>query len=70
MNHWVVAIGFGVQDISTVDRTREGGTESEELFFGLYLSLQRLVVKTIADGDCALDAMCLMVGVPRTLASQ
>jgi len=70
MNHWVVAIAFEVQDISTVDRTREGGTESEELFFGLYLSLHRLVVKTIADGDCGLDAMCLMLGVPRTLASR
>ena len=64
MNHWVVAIGFDREDSSTVDRTREDGTESEELFFGLYLSLQRLVVKTIADGDCALDAMCLMLGVP------
>ena len=70
MNHWVAAIGFVREDSSTVDRTREGGTESEELFFAMYLSLNRLVVKTIADGDCALDAMCLMLGVPRTLASR
>ena len=49
MNHWVAAIK--VDDLNTVDRTREDGTEHEELLNAYYLSLSGLVVKTMADGD-------------------
>ena len=66
----MAAIGFAWEDSSTVDRTREDGTDSEELLFALYLSLSRLVLKTVANGDCVLNAMCLMLGSSRTLASR
>jgi hypothetical protein len=70
MNHWVVAIDFGEHDGPLVDLTREEGTDAEEHFFAFYLSLNRLVLRTIADGDCGLDGMCLMLGLPRTLANR
>ena len=70
MNHWVAAIDLDRVDSSTVDLTHEDGPESQDMLFAFYMSLSRLVLKTVADGDCALDAMCLMLGSPRTLASR
>jgi hypothetical protein len=43
MNGWVVAIAFSREDTSTVDRTREDGTESDGFFCVFCLSLSRLV---------------------------
>ena len=70
MNHWVVAIEFGEHEGPPIDGTLEDGTDAEKAFFAFYLSLNRLVLRTIADGDCGLDGMCLMLGVPRTIANR
>ena len=37
---------------------------------GLYLSVDRVVIPTIADGDCGPDAMCLLLHRSRTLRSR
>ena len=70
MNHWVVAIEVEKDKGPPIDETREYATDAETLFFTLYLSLKRLVLRTIADGDCGLDGMCLMFGMPRTIANR
>ena len=73
MNHWVGSVDDGKRDLVSVDfdaSLGEGATEVEETFLATYLSVFQNVVRTIADGDCALDVMCLMLGKPRTLASR
>ena len=74
MNQWVASFenkAHGqVSDKRLVAELGADATEPEELFFSMYLSLQQIVVRTIADGDCALDVMSLMRGWPRTLASR
>ena len=42
----------------------------ESLYIATYLSLPHQVVKTIGNGDCGLDAVCLMLGRPRSLQSR
>ena len=44
--------------------------EETMTFHAVYLSLGRMVMETIADGDCVLDVMCLMVGCVRDMASR
>lgn len=44
--------------------------EETMTFHAVYLSLGRMVMETIADGDCGLDVMCLMIGWPREMASR
>ena len=70
MNHCVVAIEVEKDKGPPIDETREYATDAETLLFTLYLSLKRLVLRTIADGDCGLDGMCFMPGVPRTIANR
>ena len=48
----------------------EGESEVTETFYGAYLSLSMRIVKIVADGDCGLDVMCLMIGWPREVASR
>ena len=43
-------------------------TENEDMV-GYYMSRGRMVVHTVRDGNCAFDAMCVMVGMPRTDAT-
>ena len=70
MNHWVAAIALTTEDSVRDARPSADGPESGETFFAFYLSLSRLVLKTVTDGDCGIVAMCLMLGLPQTLASR
>ena len=40
-------------------------TDATNTFNAMYLSKGRAVIETIADGDCGLDVMCLMLGFDR-----
>ena len=50
------------------DATAPG--EATQTFIAPYYSLDRIVIPTIDDGDCALDVMCFMAGMDRRLASR
>ena len=47
-----------------------GSGEAASWCDAFYLSLGRRVRETIADGDCALDALCIVSGADRTLPSR
>ena len=67
MNHWVACIkacGRSPGDDATAP------DETTQTFIAQYYSLERIVIPAIADGDCALDVMCLMAGMDRRLASR
>ena len=70
MNQWVVATAFQELEATPMDGTLQDVTDAQDTFLAFYLSLNRLVLRTIADGDCGVDGMCLMLGEPRTLASR
>ena len=70
MNHRVAAIEYVVHKETAIEGTPPRGTDAQDWFFAFYLSLARQVLTTIADGDCGLDAMCLMLEGPQTLAKR
>ena len=43
----------------------EGESEVAATFYGTFLSLPMGMVKTVVDGDCGIDVMCLMLGLKR-----
>ena len=59
-NHFVVGEPVG----------SHGSGEAASWCDAFYLSLGRRVRETIADGDCALDALCIVSGADRTLPSR
>ena len=60
-NHWVAAYPSG----GDVPSLGEGEAEATLTFYALYLSLSLHVAKTVTDGDCGLDVMCLMLAWKR-----
>ena len=67
VNHWVACVA--------TDARRHGDGEpspsdTTQTLQGLYLSLNRIVVFTVADGDCGFDVMCLMIGAPRRVTTR
>ena len=52
-------------DSGSLSATGAMDQEATVFFHAFYLSLNLAVVETIADGDCGLDAMCVVLGVPR-----
>ena len=67
VNHWVACISTGAKSHG------DGELPSSDMtltFQGIYLSVGRIVVYTVADGDCGFDAMCLMLNVPRRLTTR
>jgi len=61
-NHWVASIPIGSGD----DHSHgDGESEVTDTFYGTYLSLSMRIETTVADGDCGLDVMCLMLGCKR-----
>ena len=63
VNHWVACI-----KTNTGGSHGDGEVPSDEdtlTFHSLYFSLGRIVVVTIADGDCGLDVQSLMLGALR-----
>ena len=65
INHWVACI-------NSHSSHGDGGLEASDsighgtqLFAATYLSLSRVVIETIADGNCGIDVMCFMLGLPR-----
>ena len=62
-NHWVAAFPIGSGSLPSGDQSLgEGESEVTQTFCATYLSLDLHIVRTISDGDCGLDAMCLMLG--------
>lgn len=65
INHWVACIaspdGHGdfAPDIS------DDSTDDTVTFVETHLSVSRCLLQTTADGNCGLDAMCLMLGLKR-----
>ena len=43
----------------------EGESEVTATFYGTYLSLSMGIVKTVVDGECWIDVICLMLGCKR-----
>ena len=70
-NHYVACLlCLGHQDASSHDDGvgDDGWYVEDEDLVGYYRSVGVVVVHTVRNGDCAFDAMCLMVGEPRTEA--
>ena len=66
-NHFVACLPCEVDHHD--DGVAEDGWYVEDAdIVSYYQSVGVLVVHTVRDGDCAFDAMCLMVGEPRTAA--
>ena len=64
MNHWVACV-----KATTGIRHGDGELPSDEetlTFQSVYFSLDRIVVQTVADGDCGVDVQSLMLGAGRT----
>ena len=74
INHWVASFPVGIDSSpsSGISHTSlgEGDSEVTTWFFATYLSLSLHIVKTIADGDCGLDVMCLMLGWERSMRTR
>ena len=66
-NHFVACLpcDVGHHDDGVAD---DGWFVEDADFVGYYQSAGVLVVHTVRDGDCAFDAMCVMLGEPRTEA--
>ena len=67
MNHWVAACPTGS---GRGDSLGVGTSEVTQTLYVTYLSLDLHIVRTVADGDCGLDAMTLMLGWERTAANR
>ena len=68
-NHFIGAAVVAAEgDGADRAELRDDGDEHEAFLFAMYLSLGRVVVPTVLDGDCGLDVMCLMSGAPRRAA--
>ena len=69
-NHYIGAAVVAAGGGDGADRTElpDDGNEHEAFLFATYLSLGRVVIPTVLDGDCGLDVMCLMAGAPRRAA--
>ncbi len=63
MNHWVVSVPLAS---GHMDSLGEGDSDSTVTFHATYLSLCLHVSETVADGDCGLDVMCLMLAWKRS----
>ena len=66
VNHFVACVRFDNADLDShgpLDAEDEGTSE----FNALYLSHRRVVIPTIADGDCGPDTMCVLLHMNRTL---
>lgn len=65
VNHWVGCIPLGASGVT--DDHGDGAADDDDTntFQAIYLSLGRIVIPTVADGDCGLDVQCLMLGAMR-----
>ena len=66
VNHFVACVRFDNADLDShgpLDAEDEGTSK----FKALYLSHRRVVIPTIADGDCGPDTMCVLLHMNRTL---
>ena len=73
MNHWVASFRddrIGSIPTDYIESLGEGASDTETTFYATYLSLSLHVVKTVANGDCGLDVMCLMLGLRRSIESR
>jgi len=61
-------VGIPVESSTVVAQLAEDATPSEHplLFETFYLARDMAVRYTVADGDCGIDAMCIMLGEERT----
>ena len=70
-NHWVAAYPEGghvpnLGEGGPVLSLGEGESEVTATFCAKYLSVELHIAKTVADGDCGLDVMCLMLAWKRS----
>ena len=70
-NHWVAAFPAAGHEQSHGDggpelSLGEGASEQTTLFYGIYYSLSYHIARTVTDGDCGLDVMCLMLAWERS----
>ena len=61
VNHWVACVDQGGRH----GDGEEADDEETLTFQAVYLSFNRIVTRTVADGDCGLDVLCLMSGLSR-----
>ena len=69
-NHWVACVRSGHCHGDGGGHALGGEDDDDATltFAGTYLSLGRVILKTIADGDCLWDAACVMLRLSRTFA--
>ena len=74
INHWVASFPYDIDSspLSGISHTSldEGDSDVTATFYATYLSLSLHIVKTVADGDCGLDVMCLMLGWERSMRTR
>jgi len=68
MNHWVAC--FPDSDAVVYESPDASTYEAEHLFYATYLSVNQRVAKSVTNGDCGLDVMSLILGMPRNLVSR
>lgn len=66
-NHWVACIKA---DGRSTNYDMATHNETTQTFIALYYSVDRIIIETICDGDCALDVMSLMCGMQRRATSR
>ena len=70
VNHWVACVPMAGSHGNSAhggdpDISDAADEESTVTFAAVYLSMRRILVQTVVDGDCAFDVMCLMLGERR-----
>jgi len=65
INHWVGCIKAGGSHGDGAHPILDSSAEETVTFAAIFLSVDRIVIETIADGNCGLDVMCLMLGLRR-----
>ncbi len=68
VNHWVACLKVGASHGDGAEAgiaELDGGDDATTTMEAIYLSLGRVVLQTIADGDCLYDVMCLILNTTR-----
>lgn len=67
LNHWVACMKIGASHGGGAAPGFSDGQEDESTMTleAIYLSLGRVLLQTVSDGDCLFDVMCLMLGTRR-----
>ena len=68
VNHWVACVRVAGSHDDGPPALADSSSDNTRTFAAIYLSVNYIVLETIADGSCGLDVMCLMLGRKREKA--